>query len=457
MNPMKPIRLALVLCLVLSLCGVSGALAASGDVPSFTLTAPEDGVTSGSRGTLTVDAKLPGFLTVELLDASGSEVATLLAFREVHTSENEVAFSAQDEAGEPLPAGSYTLSATMESQFGVASGVVTASLTVSEAQVFQPEASDSDDETESDSETESEAEPDDEAQEPAAQMRPSSASSASSAPSIDYGSGSYTVGDEGLQIGVGVTDTAEQADAGYWALDASASDAEIWAAITRELVGVDAGENESAYIYDSVESDRRRLGTVSGISQGLNLIAEREDGWSLVEAFRNEDGAFIRGYIRSNKLRRAEPNTSYGLVIDKATQTLTVYKDGARLGSCAVSTGLPTEEYLQRETPAGEFITVTRRGTLEYYGKGYTRYTIRINGSYYLCEIPATKKNGSDYSVLEDFLGERATRGSVCIAHDASSDGGINAEWIWNMTDENKRVKVLIFDDKDRSEVPTGK
>ncbi|MDO5377924.1 MAG: hypothetical protein Q4G52_06285 [Clostridia bacterium] len=453
---MKHIRskLAVTLCLALSACGASSALAASDEVPSFTLTAPESGVTSGREGTLTVEAQTPGFLTVELLDASGAEVATLFTFKEIHTDVNDVSFSAEDEAGDPLPAGNYTLSATMESQFGVASGVVTASLTVAQAQVFEEEEEETGEET---PETEEEAQaPAAEQEQAPAVEQAQPAQTQSSAASIGYSSGSYIVGDEGLQIGVGVTDTAEQADAGYWGLTADASDAEIWAAITRELVGVDAGENESAYIYDSVEADRSRLGTVSGISQGLNLIAERDDGWALVEAFRNEDGAFVRGYIRSNKLRRATPNTAYGLVIDKAAQTLTVYKDGARIGSCAVSTGLPTEEYLQRETPAGEFITVTRRGTIEYYGKGYTKYTIRINGGYYICEIPTTKKNGSDFSLLEDSLGEKATRGNVCIAHDASSDGGINAEWIWNMTDENKKVKVLIFDDKARSEVPAG-
>lgn len=464
---MKHIRskLVLTLCLALSASGVSAALAAPDDVPSFTLTAPESGVSSGAEGTLTVEAKTPGFLTVELLDASGDEIATLLAFREVHTATNIVTFSAEDGAGEPVPAGNYTLSATMQSQFGVSSGVVTAGLVVSEAQAAEEKGEDGPDSEPANSEDgvedEGEAGTGDETPsvtqaETSAPAPASTSSPQSPASSVSYGSGSASVGDEGLQIGVGVSDVAEQANAGYWALTADASDAEIWAAITRELVGVDVGENESAYIYDSVETNRSRLGTVSGISQGLNVITEREDGWALVEAFRNEDGAFVRGYIRSNKLRRATPNTSYGLVIDKAAQTLTVYKDGERIGSCEVTTGLPTEEYLQRETPAGEFITVTRRGTLEYYGKGYTKYTIRINGGYYICEIPTTKKNGNDYSVLEASLGEKGTRGSVCIAHDASSDGGINAEWIWNMTDENKRVKVLIFDDKDRSEVPIG-
>ena len=237
-------------------------------------------------------------------------------------------------------------------------------------------------------------------------------------------------------------------------MDASASDAEIWAALTRQMVAADVKEGESTYIYDSPLKGRKSIGSVSGLSQGLNVILKRDDGWSLVEAYRNEDGAFIRGYISSKKLRTVDPNTSYGIVVDKSTQTLTVYKDGERVGSCAVSTGKPTSKSLSRETPAGEFITVTRRGVTPFASTGFCNYSIRINGNYCLAEIPATKKKGSDFSLLEDKLGGKATRGNVCIAHDASSDGGINAQWIWDMTDENKKVKVLIFDDKERSNVP---
>jgi len=271
-----------------------------------------------------------------------------------------------------------------------------------------------------------------------------------------YGAGDSEIGNDGLEIGVGVSDVAEQTNAGYWTLTADASDDEIWAALTRSMIGVDVSVQESAYIYDSPEEGRKRLGTVSGISQGLNVIKERDDGWSLVEVFRNEDGAFIRGYIRTNKLRVVNANQDYGIVIDKADQKLTVWKDGKPIGSCDISTGLATPKYLHRETPAGEYILATRRGTIDYYSKGFSKYAIRFSGNYHLCEIPTTKKNGSDFSLVEDSLGEKATRGHICVAHDASSDGGINAEWIWEITDKNRDIKVLIFDDKDRDEVPVG-
>lgn len=270
---------------------------------------------------------------------------------------------------------------------------------------------------------------------------------------VEYVASTATVmGDEGYEIGVGVSDTAAQEDSGYWGLTADSSDAEIWAALTRTMVSVDVKESESAYIYNST-SKGKKLGSVSGLSQGLNLIEDLDDGWSLVEAYRNEDGAFVRGYIRTKTLRTVEPNTLYGIVVDKAAQTLTVYKNGERLGSCAVSTRSGDREI---PAPRNARRRIHHRHPPRHHRKrgGYSKYTIRISGNYYLCEIPTTKKNGKDFSIMEDALGSKASRGNICLAHDASTDGGINAEWIWNITEENKKIKVLVFDDKDRSLVP---
>lgn len=506
---MKPIRrtMALLLCLLL-VCTASAASAATKKVSkTFTaeptikiLNAPTIGTASGNMNDFTINASVPGFINLYILDESGEIALTIAKNQEIHSQDTVFEFYAVNDDGELLPPGIYTISADMVSQFGVASETVTKSTSILEnpdkelaaqaaanrkaaAEGIVLASDDSDTESVSETSSDSSATVSEVSTvEIAAVEVPVVEAPAVEVPAVEtisveavsieatatpkpkatpvpeeltYVAGEFTMGDEGLLVGVGVDDAAVQNDAGYWGLTADATDAEIWAAITRQMVGVDVGENESAYIYDSPNSGRKRIGTVSGISQGLNVIIERDDGWALVEAFRNEDGAFVRGYIKSDKLRPVEPNATYGLVIDKAKQTLTVYKDGSRLGSCMVTTGLPTTKYPHRETPAGEFITVTRRGAFEYYGKGYTKYTIRINGGYYLAEIPTTKKNGTKF--LEDVeasLGTKGTRGNICIAHDASSDGGINAKWIWNMTDENKKVKVLIFDDKARTEVP---
>ena len=456
---MKSIRPLSALLVCAALYGQSVSALAAADL---TLTAPTEAVPGGSRSYFTITSPTPGFLTMTLDDASGTEVALLFDMEEIHTNENQLVFSAVNEDGSPLPAGSYSVSGELLDQFGKSIGNVSGSFSVAPPITQQTDIDDEDDTEDDTKDSDASSKPSDkesdakdkEDKKPSAQNPPVQSGSSSSN-GIEYTTSSdITLGEEGYQIGVGVSDTASQDDAGYWALDASASDAEIWAALTRQMVAADVKEGESTYIYDSPLKGRKSIGSVSGLSQGLNVIFKRDDGWSLVEAYRNEDGAFIRGYISSKKLRTVDPNTSYGIVVDKSTQTLTVYKDGERVGSCAVSTGKPTSKSLSRETPAGEFITVTRRGVTPFASTGFCNYSIRINGNYCLAEIPATKKKGSDFSLLEDKLGEKATRGNVCIAHDASSDGGINAQWIWDMTDENKKVKVLIFDDKERSDVP---
>jgi hypothetical protein len=131
---------------------------------------------------------------------------------------------------------------------------------------------------------------------------------------------------------------------------------------------------------------------------------------------------------------------------------MVVYMTGQRIGSCSVSTGVPSPDHLNRETPAGEYITVTRRGTVEYPSKkGWCKYSIRINGNYSLCEIPSTKKNGTDFTAMEATLGQKASRGSILLPHRASTDGGINAEWVWKMTDTNKKVRIMIINDQPRN------
>ena len=460
---------ALLLCLLL-VCTAASASAAT-KKPSKTFTAaptlkftnaPKYCASGSESNTLTISASAPGFLSLYLLDRDGNLYLTIAENMEIHSNANTIDFAAVDNDGNPLTPGKYMFSAQLTNQFGLTSTVITRNTTLNENPALDLEetvatapaaaTTNTAKTTTTASTTKTTT-----SEKTATAAKATAAPKATPVPeTLEYAAGESKMGDEGLLIGVGVSDVAAQTDAGYWGLTSSASDAEIWAAITRKMVGVNVDESESAYIYDSPVSGRKKIGTVSGISQGLNVITERGDGWALVEAFRNEDGAFVRGYIKADKLRPVDPNPNYGIVIDKAAQTLTVFKDGARVGSCKVTTGLATPKYPHRETPAGEFITVTRRGSVEYYGTGYfTKYTIRLNGNYYLAETPTTKKNGTKFvEEIVSSLGTKGTRGTICIANEASTDGGINAKWIWDMTDANKRVKVLIFDDKARTDVP---
>ena len=473
MMKQKRILIAM-LVLVLFLSSVPAALAASGAatmVPTLKFTnMPRRGIESGHSNDIGINASVPGFLRLWLEDQGGSILRTYCENAEIHTKINFMNVSALDDQGNAIPEGTYVLKATMVNQFGVESTKpATYNLKVRASEDFETTASGllTAEQASSLGYTPGVEAPQTAA--PASQSASTDVSAGSQAQvstqpaqigvtsDLTYGAGNnIMIGVEGFQIGIGVKDRGQN-DGSYWSLTSDSTDAEIWAAIVRPITSVNMDEKESTYIYDSPHEDRKQIGTVSGLTQGLHVLMNRTDGWSLVEAYRNEDSAFVRGYIKTSRLKTVEANTNYGIVIDKATQTLFVYKDGQRIGSCLLCSGLATSKYLARETPAGEFITATRRGTIEYYNTGeWCKYAIRINGNYSLCEIPTTRKGGSDYSPMLALLGMKSTRGNIVVAHDPSVDGGINAEWIWNMTDKNKRVKVLILDDKDRSSVPVS-
>ena len=462
---------ALLLALLLPFAEVYAAGAAT-KVPTISIqSVPRRGIRTGRTGDVAVKASVPGFLDLWLTDASGTTVRTYYTGVEVHSLVNYFNIAAVDDQGEKIAPGDYTLNASLVNQYGVSSQKI-----ATKKLVVQVPSPDDEEDVSSALLTAENASamglnlspgyssPDTSGPVGTQEAFPSfgtqsSASFPASAPTADlvYSVGStITIGPEGYQIGIGVSDRSAD-DGSFWSLSASSPDEEIWRALVRPLTSVNVDEKESACLYDSPDSDRKQIGTVSGLSQGLHVIANRPDGWSLVEAYRNEDGSFVRGYMSTNRLKSVDVNGTYGIVIDKAAQTLSVYMNGQKVGSCPVSTGLATSRYLSRETPAGEFMTVTRRGTLEYYNTdNWCKYAVRINGSYSLMEIPTTHKGGSDYSPMSSLLGMKSTRGSIVAAHDPSMDGGINAEWIWNLTEKNKKIKVLIFDDKPRFSIPVA-
>lgn len=289
--------------------------------PIFSSLCPPPRCPGGSHAQLTFTTDVPGFLTLTLNGPSGS--LTLLNREEVHTAGNMFDFVAADDNGSPLSVGAYTVSGELIDQFGEATGSVSGQLTIG-----IPLAQQTDDEEEEDpapAKGDASASKDTASKDAATPSSSGSsalpakpASSGKAETGVEYvASNKTTLGEQGYEIGVGVSDTVDQADAGYWGLTADASDADIWAALTRTMVSVNVGESESAYIYSATDNGKK-IGSVSGLSQGLNLIEDLDDGWSVVEAYRNEDGAFVRGYIRTNKLRTVEPSNMYGLVIDKA-------------------------------------------------------------------------------------------------------------------------------------------
>ena len=186
------------------------------------------------------------------------------------------------------------------------------------------------------------------------------------------------------------------------------------------------------------------------------------DGYVRIEAYSNDgtksESSYVeslaadkvQGYIKKSRLYTAEPSDKYALLVDKLRQTLYVFENGRIISSLPVSTGLNNESQPYNETPAGEFLTVSRVGDFKAGSRTIGRYAIRINGGTLLHEV--LHDVGADgktriYSNYEPDLGKKASHGCIRIPRRKNAEG-INMAWFWDNL-ENK-TKVLVWDDKGR-------
>ena len=221
----------------------------------------------------------------------------------------------------------------------------------------------------------------------------------------------------------------------------SLDDADVWRAMTAPLVVVDIEATAHQKLYAKPSGKSAVRGTVHGQSQGLEVLDVGER-YTLVRAFRHEDGALTEGYVPTRRLKVVAPRTRYGLLIDKAAQTLTVYERGRPIGQTLVSTGLQAKDKLFRETRAGAFLVVGRVSPFESKGFRY-EYAIRFDGGNLLHQVGWSDAAGFEPQLAQ--LGEKASEG--CVRVD-SREGAVNAYWLWTHIEYG--TKVLVLDDENR-------
>ncbi len=206
------------------------------------------------------------------------------------------------------------------------------------------------------------------------------------------------------------------------------------------------------------------VGEITYESQGLHILETRDDGWTLVEAYNSSYGPdcasrrgygvtddLIRGYVKTSLLKTVIPRTDYGLLIDKCEQRMYIFDSGKCTGSLLVSTGLNNAKQSWNETPAGEFIMISRMGGFPA-GNLWCAYGMRINGGCAIHEVPYignadTPAERRDYSSTVKLLGQKASHGCIRVQK-AANDQGQNIKWLWDNIKVN--TKVLIWDDTGR-------
>ena len=149
---------------------------------------------------------------------------------------------------------------------------------------------------------------------------------------------------------------------------------------------------------------------------------------------------YIEGYVRVSELKAVTPAQDYGLLIDKQTQTLSLFGNGQRLASIRVSTGSTAKKY---ETEAGSYLTCTRLGSFST-GSYHYEYPIRINGATLIHSVGWLEHNRFRSFERENaLLGTKASHG--CVRMERTTEGGYNTWWMWTHLRWNTRV--IIMDD----------
>ena len=245
----------------------------------------------------------------------------------------------------------------------------------------------------------------------------------------------------------------------YWTLPMDITDeAAVWKMLTAPVTVVDTGKKnaQKTQVVIRAEPDEKAggVGVVTCVSQSVHVLETLDNGWSLIECYSSSFhdskvkawNMLVQGYVQTSLLKTTVPDQTLGLVVDKLTQRLYIFKDGALFSTLLVSTGLANARQPYNETRSGEFL-LQLPAVGEFRSDNlYCSLAIRFNDGDLLHEVPhLLNKDGSkNYSTTEYKLGTRGSHGCIRVQRKLTPEG-TNMMWIWK--NKKKNMKLVIWED----------
>jgi len=251
--------------------------------------------------------------------------------------------------------------------------------------------------------------------------------------------------------------TGKDPNLNYWtlAMDITAEEA-VWQALTAPMTVVDNGKGEKAQIVLRAEpsADSGGVGSVTCATQGVHVL-ERGETWSLVECYSSSFydspilnwNALVQGYVLTEYLQEIIPNQEMGIVVDKLTQRMYVFREGHLFSTLLVSTGLSNKRQPYNETRSGEFLLTSKVGTFSSDNLKCPM-AIRFNKGDLVHEVPyIVREDGSlDYTTCEVKLGKKASHGCIRVQRKKTPEG-VNMAWLWSNLRNGSRTRIMIWED----------
>lgn len=398
---------------------------------SLALSVVPNAFNAGESVTIYFDAPKKGTVDLVALDESGVKRATIASEQEAQIGLNELTWDGAS-FGAPLPSGTYTLRLSM--------GTMSVEVAVQIASDAAPYAQETMDAQTAD---QTETAPADEAKTVPQEERNTFGADASLYPAPASRSAHTPQHD---------------ADGCYWCTPMDITDeAAVWAMLTAPITVVEAGQKEQVVLRAEPDDNADGVGVITGASQGVHVLEKRDDGWSLVECYSSSFfdskvkawNAFVTGYIRTSKLTTKKVDQEYGIVIDKLTQRLYLFKEGHLLTELLVSTGLYNQRQPYNETRSGEFMLVSKVGDFRSDAM-ICSMALRFDGGDLLHEVPhvLNADKTKNYKSTEYKLGSRGSHGCIRVQRLKNADG-INMSWLWKnlAVGQQGGTKLVIWED----------
>lgn len=435
-------------------------------ITAVTLSAP---AISDETPELTVSGLLsePGTLLTALTLITPDEEFTI-AETETDTDTLALTLTRGNALGETLAAGRYTLTLTLVDASGEASDPVTVPFEVADPVSAPAEGSgellteeevlpdDTDDTAAPDTEEAAPAEP------PVTEEHEDLDEDTGDAePALADGAVAYLEGNDQRQYtpSWGSPYAGQDTTLNYWTLPMDITDeAAVWEMLMQPITVLDTGAKKNA---ERVQVTLRKepddasdgVGVATCITQSVHVIRTEGD-WTLIECYSasfhdskvKNWNALVQGWVPTRYLKTVKPDPTMGLVVDKLTQRMYIFKDGHLYDTLLVSTGKVNAKQPYNETRSGEFLMVVPAVGGFQDGSMICSMAIRFDGGDLLHEVPhSLAKDGSKYyGTFEPSLGTKASHGCIRVQRHPTPKG-VNMSWIWK--NKKNRVKLVIWED----------
>lgn len=252
--------------------------------------------------------------------------------------------------------------------------------------------------------------------------------------------------------------TGQDTSLNYWTLPMDITNEEaIWEMLMQPVTVVTSNkaepEKQQEIIYQEPSKNSKGIGVVTCMTQSVHVL-ERGEDWTLIETYSASfhDSAvknwntLVQGYVPTSLLKTVTPNQTMGLVVDKLTQRLYIFREGKLYDTLVISTGLANADQPYNETRSGEFL-LQNPAVGDFKSDNLTcGMGIRFNRGDLIHEVPHTtlRDGGKDYSSCEPKLGVKASHGCIRVQR-VRTPKGTNMTWLWN--NRADEMKIMIWED----------